>query len=346
MEIAVIGLNHKTAPIEVRERLAIPASKAADVLQKLGQKEIFDERLLLSTCNRTEFYGVGKNLDRHFESIKEFLSEYSDLKISDFESKLYVLSQPDSIKHLFSVASGVDSMVVGETEILGQVKDAYLFAHQHRQTGKFLNTLFQKSLKVAKQIRTETQIGAGHISVASVSVELALKIFGTLEKSKIIVLGTGEMATQVLKAMTAKGAFPIIVSSRHLDRAEQLAEELGGEAVSFNDYENRIKDADILIASTSASKSLIHELEVRNWMKIRHEKPFFMIDIAVPRNIDQACEKLDNVYLYNIDDLKQIADENLAMRHTQIEQCVERISLHTRNYMSWLQKEFERTHAA
>lgn len=342
MEIAVIGLNHKTAPVEIREKLSFSKKNAESIFDELRKQFIFEERLILSTCNRTEIYGVDKDLETSIRKTKHFLSRYADLELERFESALYVLKQPDSVRHLFSVTSGLDSLVIGETEILGQVKDAYKIAHENQQTGKFLNTLFQRSLKVAKNLRTETQIGGGHVSIGTVAAELAEKIFETLKNAKIFVLGTGEMATQVAKVMVSKGAVPRIISSHHYERAKELAHELKGEALAFTDYERQINEADILVAATASSKALIREERVKRWMKIRHEKPLFMIDLAVPRNIDQACGKLDNVYLYNIDDLQQIADENRALREGQLKECWDRIGYYTRHYMDWLEKEFER----
>lgn len=340
MEILVLGLNHKTAPLEIREKLSIPAHKTQDLLRELEGKHIFNERVLLSTCNRTEIYGVGESENEAVEKAKNFLSEYSRLDRSVFEDKLYVLKQPQSVAHLFSVTSGLDSMVVGETEIIGQVKDAYLSAHKNHQTGKVLNNLFQRSLKVAKNLRTHTEIGVGRVSVASVAVDLAEKIFENLDGAKVLVIGTGEMSTQVTKAMISKGSKAMIVSSRHHERALELAAELGGEAVSYDGYEERIADADILIASTLAPKVLIHPDQVKSWMRLRHEKPLFLIDIAVPRNIDEAVQKIDNVYLYNIDDLKDIADKNLALRESQARVCSDLIHTQTGYFMEWLKKEF------
>lgn len=340
MEITVIGLNHKTAPLEVRERLSIPPHQRQELLKNLGERGIFEERLVLSTCNRTEIYGASSVTNGAVERAKQFLSEYSKLDIKDLEDKLYVLKQPDSVQHLFSVASGLDSMVLGETEIIGQVKDAYLSAHQNHQTGKVLNTLFQRSFRVAKNLRSQTEIGTRRVSVASVAVELAEKMFESLSHVRVMVIGTGEMSTQVTKAMLSKGAHSIIVSSRHHDRAETLARELSGEAVRYEDYEPRVKDVDVLIASTLAPRALIHKEQVKTWMKLRHEKPLFLIDLAVPRNIESDVEKLDNVYLYNIDDLQGIADKNMAFRQSQIEDCFQLIQRQTQFFMDWLKKEF------
>ncbi|MGH7198011.1 MAG: glutamyl-tRNA reductase [Candidatus Omnitrophota bacterium] len=337
-EILVLGLNHKTAPLELRERLSVPAHKAPDFLKSLEERSIFEERVLLSTCNRTEIYGAGKTPERSIRLAKEFLSEYARLDLGCFEENLYILRQPASIEHLFSVASGLDSMVLGETEIAGQVKDAYFSAHRTRQTGKILNTLFQRSFKVAKNVRTQTRIGSGRVSVASVAVDLAEKIFESLKGVRVMVIGTGEMSTQVARAMISKGARPMIVSSRHLDRAEELAAELGGEAIGFDHYEERIGQTDIVIASTLAPKIIIHGDQVKEWMRVRHERPLFLIDIAVPRNIDAAIEKLDNVYLYNIDDLQSIAGKNRALRENELEECLRLINHHRRHFTDWLER--------
>ncbi|HTL71002.1 MAG TPA: glutamyl-tRNA reductase, partial [Candidatus Eisenbacteria bacterium] len=206
MEIFVLGLNHKTAPVEVREKLSIPSHKTEDFLRMLEERRIFDERLLLSTCNRTELYGAGRGAEESLRRAKEAFSEYSRVALPELEDKLYVLRQPESVSHLFSVAAGLDSMVLGETEIIGQVKDAYHAALGAKQTGKVLNALFQRSLKVAKGVRTQTEVGTGRVSVASVAVDLAEKIFGKLSGVRVLVIGTGEMSTQVTKAMISRGA--------------------------------------------------------------------------------------------------------------------------------------------
>ena len=338
MEILVLGLNHKTAPLAIREKLSIPAKEAPGLLKAMERQAIFQERLLLSTCNRTEIYGVGDHPDHSVSRLKKFLSQYAHLDLSLFEDKLYVFKQPDSIRHLFSVASGLDSMVIGETEIIGQVKDAYLSAHESKHTGKILNTLFQRSFKVAKNLRTHTEIGAGKVSVASVAVDLGEKIFGDLKNIKAMVLGTGDMATQVAKAMISRGAESMIISSYHLDRAQALAEDLGAKAVAFDAYEEKIKDTDVLIASTTAPHALVQEKQVRTWMKLRHERPLFLIDIAVPRNIEAAIEKIDNVYLYNIDDLRTIADQNRVSRENELEKCLKLVQHQTQHFMDWLDR--------
>lgn len=341
MEILVLGLNHKTAPVELREKLAVPPQKTPEFLETFKKRGIFQERLVLSTCNRIEIYGVAR--DGRGDDIcraKTLLSEYSSLETRYFEDKMYVLKQPDSVRHLFTVASGLDSMVLGETEIIGQVKNAYHLAHQTGQTGKVLNALFQRSLKVAKGLRSTTDIGAGHVSVAWVAVELAQKIFGNVKKTRVFVLGTGEMASQVTRALVSRGAFPLIVSSRHHDRAAEMARTLGGDALRYETYEKHIEEADILIASTHAGRFLIQAPQVKSWMKQRHEKPLFLVDIAVPRNVDPLTQRLDNVYLYNIDDLKGIADKNKAMRVTQAAECAGLVQGQTQRFMDWLGKEF------
>ncbi len=340
MEVFVVGLNHKTAPLEMREKFSIPAHKAPELLKALEDRQIFEERLLLSTCNRTELYGAGDAAGDSLKKAKEFLSDYAHVSVGKLEEKLYVLKQPDSVSHLFSVASGLDSMVLGETEIIGQVKDAYFAAHENRHTGKVLNALFQKSFKVAKNLRTQTEIGLGKVSVASVAVDLAEKIFDPLKGVRVLLIGTGEMSQQLAKGMIGKGAKATIVSSRHHDRAEEIAAELGAEASHYDTYESLIPEVDVLIASTLAPRVLIHEKQVRTWMKARSGRPLFMIDIAVPRNIDILSERIDNVYLYNIDDLQSIAKQNMALRESQLEECFRLVKHQTEFYMGWLGKEF------
>ncbi len=339
MEILVVGVNHKTAPVEIRERLSVPYHRTGDFLRTLAERQVFDERLVLSTCNRTEIYGVGLEPSEAIRRAKEFLSEYSKLSLSDFEDKLYVLRQPQSIEHLFLVASGLDSMVVGETEIIGQVKDAYQSAHREQQTGKVLNTLFQRSFRVAKNLRTQTDVGHGRVSVASVAADLASKIFEDLSRVRVMLIGTGEMASQVARTMISKGAQLSITSTHHADRGEALAAELGGRAVPFSQFEESMRESDILISATYSPEAVVHESQVRGWMKARHEKPLFMIDVAVPRNIEASVERLDNVYLYNVDDLKGIADKNRVLRESQIGECLKLVGEHTQRYMDWLFRE-------
>ena len=341
MEILVLGLNHKTAPLAIREKLSITPKEAPKLLKEMENQAIFQERLLLSTCNRVEIYGVGRDMDHSVRRAKAFLSQYSNLDLSLFEDKLYVFKQPDSVRHLFSVASGLDSMVIGETEIIGQVKDAYFSAHQSKQTGKVLNALFQRSFKVAKNLRTGTDIGAGKVSVASVAVDLAEKIFGDLKNIKAMVIGTGDMATQVAKALISRGAESMIISSYHFERAKALAEELSAQAIAYESYEERITETDVLIASTGAPHALIKEKQVRAWMKLRHARPLFLIDIAAPRNIEAAIEKIDNVYLYNIDDLHVIANQNRASRENELEKCLELVRHQTQYFMDWFSREFD-----
>ena len=341
MEILVLGINHKTAPVEIREKLSIPAAEAENFLKRFEEGNVFTEQVLLSTCNRTEIYGVVRDGNEAVTAVKNILSDYSRLDLKTFEDKLYVLKQPDSVRHLFSVASGLDSMVLGETEITGQVKEAYLSAHENRHTGKVLNNLFQRSLKVAKNLRTHTEIGTVRVGVASVAVDLAEKIFDDLKNARVMVLGTGEMATQLLKAMVGRGASVLIVSSRHDERARALAREFGGEAVAYEEYESRMREVDIFLASTFSSDRAVTEAQVRSWMKLRHGKPLFLVDVAMPRNIEASAEKLDNVYLYNLDDLKEIADKNRAFREGQLEVCSRLVGSQTQYFMDWLFKEFD-----
>ncbi len=338
MEICVFGLNYHETPLETRERLSISRSKLSDFLKKIEEKRVFDERLVLSTCNRTEIYGVATNFEE--SSLTHLLGDYCKVDPTEFEDKVYVKKQPDSVKHLFSVAAGLDSMVIGETEILGQVKEAYLAAHEAKQTGKVLNALFQRSLKVGKNVRTQTQIGEGRVSVASVAVDLAKKIFGTLEKTTALVIGTGEMSTQIVKSMVSSGATPLIASSRHHERAEMLVRQLGGRAVSYDRYEEWIKEIDILITATEAPRVLIDAERVHKWLALRHQKPLFLIDIAVPRNINAAAANVPNAYLYNIDDLQLIAQKNLESRKNQLEACSQLVDQEAGHYMNWLAKEF------
>lgn len=340
MDIYVLGLNHKTAPVELREKLVIPDARTETVLKDLESRRIFEERLILSTCNRLEIYGVCRSNGASVEQAKDYLSEYARLDRDRFEPNLYVLQQPLSVQHLFSVASGLDSMVIGETEILGQVKEAYLRAHRTHQTGKVLNNLFQRSLRVAKSLRTQTVIGTGRVGVASIAVDLSEKIFEKLAGARVTVLGTGEMAGQLLRALVSRGADASVVSLSSGERAEELARAVGGRCAAATDLPELARRTDILITSTACDRPVVTEAQVREWMRSRHENPLFVIDIGLPRNVEAAVQRIDNVYLYDLDDLRSIADKNRALRGSQMEECARLIGAQTQHFMGWLVKEF------
>jgi glutamyl-tRNA reductase len=321
MSVVVIGLSHRTSPVELRERFAFAEARIPATLQLLRDARIADEAVILSTCNRVEIYAATSlEPSKAFAELREFLAnchEYRD----PLTDEIYSLTEPHSLAHLFKVASGLDSMVLGETEILGQLKQAYDVALKHNHTGAKLNKAFQRAFNVAKHIRTETNIQRGSVSVGSVAVELAEKIFETLKERSVMVIGAGDTSEKTARALLSRGAQSIIVSNRSHDRAVALAKELGGQAVHFEQWANEFPKIDIVISSTAAPHYVLDRVKLEPLMKARKNRPLLLIDIAVPRDIDPAVNFLQNVYLYNIDDLQAIADDYLRQRKEEIARC-------------------------
>ena len=321
MPVVAIGLSHHTAPVTVRERFAFTEKAGLEALQELRASGLADEAVILSTCNRVEIYAATKADPRQaLTGLQQFLLDHHNYR-EPLNGEIYTLAEPQSIEHLFKVASGLDSMVLGETEILGQLKKAYDLALQHKHTGSRLNKAFQKAFNVAKQIRTETNIQRGSVSVASVAVELAEKIFDTLSERQVMVIGAGETSEKTARALLSRGAHSIIVSNRSHERAVALAQELEGRAVHFDDWAGEFGKIDIVISSTSAPHYVLDRQKLGPLMALRANRPLLLIDIAVPRDIEPEVNFMDNVYLYNIDDLQAIADDYLKQRHEEIAVC-------------------------
>ena len=321
MHVVVLGLSHHSSPVTVRERFAFAEAKVPAALQLIRETGIAEEAVILSTCNRVEIYAATSLEPRQaFAELQEFLVRIHDYR-DPIADQLYKLSEPDSLEHLFKVASGIDSMVLGETEILGQLKKAYELAFQHQHTGARLNKAFQRAFNVAKQIRTETNIQRGSISVASVAVELAEKIFDSLDARQVMVIGAGETSEKAARALLSRGAHSVIVSNRSHERAVALAAELGGRAVQFDEWPHEFTKIDIVISSTSAPHYILDRARLEPLMKLRKNRPLLLIDIAVPRDIEPDVNFLDDVYLYNIDDLQNIAADYLRQRKEEIARC-------------------------
>jgi glutamyl-tRNA reductase len=323
MPIVIIGLSHNSSPIDVRERFAFAEAHLPAALQLLRDSGAAEEAVILSTCNRVEIYASSSSEFRPAcDSLKKFLVTCHDYRDA-LTDELYALNEPQSIQHLFKVACGLDSMVLGETEVLGQLKKAYDIALQHGHTGSRLNKAFQKAFNVAKQIRTETNIQRGSISVGSVAVELAEKIFSTLSERDVLVIGAGDTSEKTARALLSRGARSIIVSNRSYDRALGLASELGGRAVLFDDWAKEFPKIDIVISSTAAPHHILDRGKLEPLMKLRRNRPLLLIDIAVPRDIAPEVNFMENVFLYNIDDLQTIADDYLKQRKEEIARCEE-----------------------
>ncbi len=319
--IVVLGLSHHSSPVELRERFAFAEAQIPAALQRLRRDGLADEAAILSTCNRVEIYAAtALEPAKAFAGLKQFLldvHEYAD----PLHGELYTLAEPHSLQHLFKVACGLDSMVLGETEILGQLKKAYEIALQHGHTGSRLNKAFQRAFNVAKHIRTETNIQRGSVSVASVAVELAEKIFSSLGDHDVLVIGAGDTSEKTARALRSRGARSVIVANRSHEHAEALAAELGGRAVRFEDWAVEFERIDIVISSTSAPQHILDRARLEPLMKRRRNRPLLLIDIAVPRDINPEVNFMENVYLYNIDDLQAVADEYLKQRREEIARC-------------------------
>lgn len=321
MPLIVIGLSHHTSPVQVRERFAFANARIPATLELLRSAGVVDEAVILSTCNRVEIYAATSGAaQQSLTALQDFLVHCHDYR-DPLTDEIYTLAEPQSIEHLFKVACGLDSMVLGETEILGQLKKAYDLALQHSCTGPVLNKAFQKAFNVAKQIRTETNIQRGSISVSSVAVELAQKIFSSLDDRQVMVIGAGDTSEKAARALLSRGAHSIIVSNRSHDRAEALAAELGGRAVHFEQWADEFDQVDIVISSTSAPHYILDRARLQPLMRARKNRPLLLIDIAVPRDIEPEVNFMENVYLYNIDDLQTIADDYLKQRKDEIARC-------------------------
>ena len=335
MNVVVIGLSHHSSPVELRERFAFAEAKIPDALKSLRDSGVADEAVILSTCNRVEIYAAAAlEPMKAFAGLKEFLLRWGETPgepsvennpgsrgRSPHHEEIYSLAEPQSLHHLFKVACGLDSMVLGETEILGQLKAAYDLALKHGHTGPRLNKAFQRAFHAAKHIRTHTNIQRGSVSVASVAVELAEKIFNSLSDREVLVIGAGDTSEKTARALLSRGARSIIVANRSFDRAQALAGELGGRAVPFDDWAGEFEKIDIVISSTSAPHHILDRVKLEPLMKARRQRPLLLIDIAVPRDIDPEVNFLENVYLYNVDDLQGIADDYLKLRREEIAQC-------------------------
>jgi len=321
MSVVVIGLSHRTSPVELRERFAFAEGKIPDALQALRDSGLTTETVILSTCNRVEIYAVTPLApDAAFAELKKFLVAHHayDGALGD---ELYTFAEPHSLHHLFKVASGLDSMVIGETEIFGQLKKAYDLAFSHKHTGARLNKAFQRAFNVAKHIRTETNIQRGSVSVMSAAVELAEKIFSSLAEHEVLVIGAGETSEKTARALLSRGARSVAVTNRSPERAAALAAELGGRAVPFEQWPEEFEKIDIAVSSTAAPQHILDRATLEPLMKRRRNRPLLLIDIAVPRDIDPAVNELDNVYLYNVDDLQSIASDYLKLRHEEVAHC-------------------------
>jgi glutamyl-tRNA reductase len=315
MNIVLVGLSHKTAPLEMRERLAFNEERLRDALGELVDREALEEGLIVSTCNRVELLAsTPDGADRGLGRLTEFLCGFHRLEPGSLNGHLYRHSDSDAIKHVFRVASSLDSMVVGESQILGQVKDAYQAAVEAGTIGRVLSQLMNRAINVAKRIRTETGVAQNPVSISSVAVELARKIFNDLSDKTVLLVGAGDTGELAARSLIEEGTGKLLVTNRSPERAEVIAGKFGGATVGFDAFYEVLPSADIVICSTGASDYVIRVQQAKNSLRSRKRGPVLFIDISVPRNIDPSIAELENAFLFDIDDLESIVENNLTER--------------------------------
>ncbi|WP_270179480.1 glutamyl-tRNA reductase [Alkalihalobacillus sp. CinArs1] len=336
MHILVVGLNHKTAPVEIREKLSFQEETLPEALNKLRHSKSILEAVILSTCNRTELYVVADQLHTGRYYSKAFLSEWFGIEKDEFRPYLEIRENDAATEHLYRVAAGLDSLVVGETQILGQVRNAFLLAQESQTTGTIFNQLFKQAITLAKRAHSETEIGENAVSVSYAAVELAKKIFGGLDNKHVVILGAGKMGELTAKHLKSNGVSQVTVVNRTLEKASELASQFMGQARSMDDIHTALSDADILISSTGSSNYVLTEDNVKPVLKKRRGRPLFMVDIAVPRDLDPALNSMDSVFLYDIDDLEGIVESNIAEREKEAEKIELMIEEDLVQFREWL----------
>ena len=353
MNVFCFGLSHRTAGVDIRERFAIAECDLPGVVGSVGALPGIAESVIISTCNRVEFYAAGADSMAGLDALRDYLGCRTGIGSAGLNGSagdlfpasvlpdgvahpFYTLEGPDSIAHLFRVVCGLDSMVIGETEILGQVKKAYAAASAAGGTSRHLNKLFQRAFNVAKEVRTKTCITRGPVSVGSVAVDLAERIFGELKECRALVLGAGEMSELTARALQSRGVKKIVVANRSYERAAALAADLGGEAEPFERWEQRLGDTDILISSTAAPHAVVTREQVAPVMHSRPERPLFVIDLAVPRDVEPGVNDLEGAFVYDIDSLQAIARQGIETRRREIAVCEAMIERHVSEFVRWL----------
>lgn len=342
MGVAVVGVSHRTAPIEVRERVAFAERDVAPFLVELVDGGVADEAVVLSTCNRTEIYAVLPDHARGEAALRDLLAARLDAAAEPEESTRFVYARRDrlAVEHLLRVSSGLDSMVVGEPQIQGQVRDAYRAASTVAASGgpvvgATLNRLFQHALGIGGRVRSETELGIGAASVSTVGVELAKKIFGSLQGRRALVIGAGEMSESTLECLRSEGVNTTLVANRTHERAKQLADRWNGKAIPWEELGGALRDVDIAICSTAAPHPVLTLERVREWMPNGAKRPLCVIDIALPRDVDPRVGQEPNVFLYNIDDLQQIVEDNLGRRRTELPRAEAIVGTGVDEFWSW-----------
>ena len=333
MSLITLGINHKTAPLELRERLAFTPQTLPEALQSLKKLAHVEEASILSTCNRTELYCVtSADNDR---AIIQWFSHFHGLDEDQIKQHIYLHAHEETIRHAMEVASGLDSMVLGEPQIAGQMKDAYAMANENGTIGLLLGKLYQRAFAVSKQVRTDTDIGSSPVSVAFAAVSLAKQIFGDLTQTTVLMVGAGETIELAARHLHSQGVNKIIIANRSVERAQKLADEFQGEAISLQSISEHLHRSDIVIASTASPLPIIGKGTVERALKKRKHQPIFMVDLAVPRDVEPEVNELDDVYLYSVDDLQSVIEENMENRMQAAEQAREIIDVQVSHFLDW-----------
>jgi glutamyl-tRNA reductase len=336
MEIVLVGLNHRTAPLEVRERVSFTAEQAQRASGELRARGLLEETLVLSTCNRSEVYGVAPETAHECAAgVTSFLSEFHSVGAELLRPSLYHHYDRHAVRHLFRVSGGLDSMMLGEAEILGQVREAYRFAHEHGGTGPVLNRLFQGALEVGKRIRTETELGTRPMSVAAAGVKLAERVFGKLSERTALVLGAGTISEQVLAMLRDRGVGNLLVMNRSQEHAEGLARRFGARVIEWGRWEEALLLCDVLVTSVAADEPVLPKSILETAMNARGNRALFAMDLGVPRNIEAAAADVYNVYVYNIDDLSGIVQQNREAREGEVPRAESIVEEHIGKFLSW-----------
>jgi glutamyl-tRNA reductase len=336
MNIIVVGLSHKTAPVEIRERIAFAPTAMERPLRQMVALPAIAEGVIVSTCNRVELYATSRDIEAGVAQLKRFLSDYHSIPLETLESHLYDHQGEEAIRHIFRVASSLESMVIGEPQILGQIKTAYGYAAEFKTAGLILNRFLHKAFSVAKRVRTETDIASNAVSVSFAAVELARKIFGSLEDKTVLLIGAGEMCELAARHFINNGVSSVLVTNRTLERAVKLAEEFNGRALPFDDFTHHLQQVDIILTSTGAPNFILSQKQVEEVIRVRRNKPMLLIDIAVPRDIDPRVNDIANVYLYDVDDLQGVVQANLKERHKEAKKAEGIIEQEIGQFYRWL----------
>ena len=334
MYLIVLGINHRTAPVEVRGQVTFPPEQLASALAELTAMDAVHEAAILSTCNRTEVYCTRD--DTSPEAVADWLCRFHKIDPGSLQPHLYNYLEAEAVRHILRVAAGLDSMILGEPQILGQMKDSYQQALQANSLDTLVNRLFQHTFSVAKQIRTDTAIGASPVSVAFAAVSLARQIFGQLEKQTALLIGAGETIELTARHLHERGIGKIVIANRTVSRAHDLAAQFDGYGIELDEIPAHLAEADIVISSTGSTEPVITRDQVKKALKKRKHRPIFMVDIAVPRDIATDVAELDDIYLYTVDDLQQVIEENLHSREEAAQQAEEIIEVQVERFMAWM----------